>query len=111
MSRTNVSRCTIPTKRDSDSLYVKVKNNNENFSRQFSINVYNTATNELLSVYEDDKLILTDTLEPGVQKAYKVDVSSVDGKVLFEIIQKSGGSGIKVSRNSKNPSTVELQIK
>lgn len=113
MSRTNVSRCTIPTKKDNDNLYVKVKNGNEQYSRQFEMNVYDkdSSTKESLPIYVDDQLTLSDTLEPGAQKEYRIDVSSVEGKVVFEIIQKSGGSGIKMSRNSKNPSTVELQIK
>lgn len=113
MSRTNVSRCTIPTNKDNDSLYVKVKNNNGKSSRQFEMNVYDkdSSTKESLPIYVDDQLTLSDTLEPGAEKVYKVDVSSVDGKVIFEIIQKTGGSGIKVSRNSKNPSTLELKIK
>ncbi|WAH37530.1 hypothetical protein [Alicyclobacillus dauci] len=107
MSRTNVSRCTIPKKKDDDSLYVKVKNNNETFSRQFNMNVYDTdsLTKESLPVYLDDQITLLDTLEPGAQKVYRIDVSNVKGKVVFEITQKSGGSGIKVSRNSKSPST------
>ncbi|AKG33876.1 hypothetical protein [Paenibacillus durus] len=113
MTQTNVSRCLIPTKKDSDSLYVKVKNSNEQFSRQFNMNAYDNAssTKETLPVYIDDKLTLIDTLEPGAQKVYRIDVSKVAGKVIFEIIQKKGGSGIKVSRNNKNPSAVELQIK
>ncbi|SFJ14680.1 hypothetical protein [Thermoflavimicrobium dichotomicum] len=113
MSKTNVSRCSIPTKEANDSLFVKVKNKNETHSRQFNINVYDkdSPTKELLPVYVDDKLTHSDTLEPGAEKVYKVDVSSVERKVVFEIIQKSGGSGIKVSRNSKDPSSVELTIK
>ncbi|ASA21244.1 hypothetical protein [Paenibacillus donghaensis] len=113
MSRTNVSRCTIPTRKDSNNLYVKIKNNNEKFSRQFNMNVYDKdlSTKESLPIYVDDQLTPVDTLEPGAQKVYRIDVSKVAGKVVFEIIQKTGGSGIKVSRNNKNPASVELQIK
>lgn len=113
MSQTNVSRCTIPTKKGKNNLYVKVKNKNEKLSRQFNMNVYDkdSLTKELLPVYLDDQLTHIDTLEPGAEKVYRVDVSSVDGKVIFEIIQKKGGSGIKVSRNNKSPASVELQIK
>jgi hypothetical protein len=113
MSKTNVSRCTIPTKKDTDNLYVKVKNNNQKLSRQFTLNVYDkdSSTKELLPIYVDDQPTRKDTLEPGAEKDYRVDVSSVEGKVTFEIIQEMGGSGIKVSRNSKSPTSVELHIK
>ena len=40
MSKSNVSRCTIPTKKANKNLYVKVKNSSQNLSRQFTINVY-----------------------------------------------------------------------
>ncbi|OKL35313.1 hypothetical protein [Domibacillus mangrovi] len=113
MSKTNVSRCTIPTKKDNDNLYVKVKNKNQKLSRQFTMNVYgkDSSKKELLPVYVDDQPTHIDTLEPGTEKVYRIDVSSVEGKVTFEIIQERGGSGIKVSRNSKNPTSVELHIK
>ena len=113
MSKTNVSRCTIPTKKDNDNLYVKVKNINEKLSRQFTMNVYDkdSSTKELLSIYVDDQPTHIDTLEPGAEKVYRIDVSGVAGKVAFEIIQEMGGSGIKVSRNSKSPTSVELHIK
>ncbi|MBH8599749.1 MULTISPECIES: hypothetical protein [unclassified Thermoactinomyces] len=113
MSRKNVSRCTIPTKKCNDSLYVKISNRNEKLSCQFNMNVYDkdSPTKELLPVYEDDQLKHSDILEPGAEKLYKIDVSKVGRKVVFEIIQKNGGSGIKVSRNSKDPSLIELQIK
>jgi hypothetical protein len=113
MSRTNISRCTISTKKANDNLYVKVKNKNEKLSREFNMNVYDkdSPTKELLPVYVDDQLTHLDTLDPGAEKVYKIDVSSVGRKVIFEIIQNSNGSGIKVSRNSKDPSFVELHIK
>ena len=103
MSQTNVSRCTIPTKKDNDNLYVKVKNNNEKLSRQFTMNVYgkDSATKELLPVYVDDQPTHVDTLGPGTEKVYRIDVSSVEGKVNFEIIQEMGGSGIKVSKKQQ----------
>ena len=112
MSKTNVSRCTIPAK-NKDNLYVKVKNNNDKLSRQFTMNVYekDSSTKELLPVYADDQLTNNGTLDPGAEKVYKIDATSVEGKVAIEIIQEMGGSGIKVSRNSKNPSSVELHIK
>ena len=113
MSKTNVSRCTIPTKKDNENLYVKVKNNNQNLSRQFTINVYekDSSTKELLPVYLDDQLTHKDKLNPGAEKVYRIDVSSVKGKVIFEIMQTKGGSGIKVSRKSNSPTTVEVEIK
>ena len=113
MSKTNVSRCTLPTKKGKNHLYVKVKNGNQNLSRQFTINVYekDSSTKESLPVYLDDQLIKKDTLDPGAAKVYKVDVSGVEGKVTFEIIQGKGGSGIRVSRNNKNQSSVVVQIK
>lgn len=113
MSNTSVSRCTISAEEDNDSLYVKVKNKNQQLSRQISINAYskNQPTKELLAVYVDDQPTLIDTLEPDTEKVYRIDVSSVTGPVIFEITQKMGSSGVKVSKNSKNPSLVELQIK
>lgn len=113
MSNTTVSRCTIPTEEDSDSLYVKVKNNNQKLSRQITINAYskNSPTKELLPVYVNDQSTHIDTLEPESEKVYRIDVSNVKGSVIFEITQKMGSSGIKISKNSKNPSMVELHIK
>ncbi|MFM9278802.1 hypothetical protein [Paenibacillus jiagnxiensis] len=113
MSQTNISRCTLPAKKDSDSLYVEIRNSNEKFSRQFNLNAYdkNSSEKESLPVYVDDQLTLKDTLEPGSQKVYRIDVSKVDGKIVFEISQTKGGSGIKVSRNNKNPASVVLQLK
>ena len=113
MSKSNVSRCTIPTKKANKNLYVKVKNNSQNLSRQFTINVYekDSSTKELLPVYLDDQLTQKDKLNPGAEKVYRIDVSSVEGKVIFEIMQTKGGSGIKVSRKSNSPTTVEVEIK
>ena len=94
------------------NLYVKVKNKNEKLSRQFKMNVYekDSPTKELLPVYADDQLTHKDNLNPGAEKVYRIDIKC-RGKVIFEIIQTKGGSGIKVSRNSKSPSSVELHIK
>ena len=113
MSKTNVSRCMIPTEEDSDNLYVKVKNKNQKLSRQFTINAYskNSPTKELLPVYVDNQPTHIDTLDPEAEKVYRIDVSNVKGQVIFEITQKMGSSGIKVSKNSKNPFSVELHIK
>ena len=96
-----------------NNLYVKVKNSSQNLSRQFTMNVYekDSSTKELLPVYVDDQLTHKDNLDPGAEKVYRIDVSSVEGKVIFEIIQEKGGSGIKVSRNSKSPTSVEVHIK
>lgn len=85
---------------------------NENNSRKFNMNVYDSdsPTKELLPVYVDNQLTHTDTLEPGAEKEYKIDVSSVGKKIVFEIIQNTGGSGIKISRNNKSKS-VNIHIK
>jgi len=103
----------ISTEEDSDNLYVKVKNKNQKLSRQFTINAYskNSPTKELLPVYVDNQPTHIDTLDPEVEKIYRIDVSNVKGQVIFEIIQKVGSSSIKVSKNSKNPFSVELHIK
>ncbi|WP_042351513.1 hypothetical protein [Bacillus massiliigorillae] len=113
MSKTIVSRCTITKEEDSDNLYVKVKNTNQQLSRQFTINAYskNSPKNELLPVYVDSEVTHEDTLKPETEKVYRIDVSSVKDQVIFEITQNEGSSGIKVSKSSKNPSTVELHIK
>ena len=106
MSKTNVSRCTIPAKKDTDNLYVKVKNNNQKLSRQFTINVYekDSSTKELLPVYVDDQLTRKDNLDPGAEKVYRVDVSSVEGKVTFEIMQERAAQVLRL------PETVIVQL-
>ena len=113
MSNISVSRCKIPTEEDSDSLYVKVKNMNKQLSRQITVNAYseNSPTKESLPVFVDNQPISIDTLEPETEKLYKIDVKNVKGKVIFEITQKNGSTGIKTSKNSKTPSLVELHIK
>ena len=113
MSKTIVSRCTIPAKEDVDNVYVKVKNINPNHSRQLTINAYskNSPTKELLPVFVDNQPTPIDTLGPEAENVYRIDVSSVNGQVIFEIVQKEGSAGIKVSKSSKNPSSVELHIK
>jgi len=113
MSKTIVSRCTIHAEEDTDSLFVKVKNKNQKTSRKFTINAYSkqSTSKELLPIYVDNQSTQIDTLEPEAEKVYRIDVSSVRGPVIFEIVQKEGSSGIKVSKNSKNPSLVELHIK
>ena len=113
MSNTSVSRCTLNTEEDSDSLYVKVKNKNPELSRQISINAYSKdpLTNESLPVYVDDQPTQIDTLAAETEKVYRIDVTSVKGQIVFEITQKMGSSGVKISKSSKNPSLVELHIK
>ena len=113
MSNISVTRCKIATDGNSDSVYVKVKNTNQEISRQITINAYseNSRTKESLPVYVDTQPTHMDTLEPNTEKMYRVDVSNVKGKVIFEITQKMGSSGIKTSKNSKNPSLVELHLK
>ena len=113
MSNVSVSRCKIAKGENSNSLYVKVKNLNKTLSRQITVNAYseNSPTKESLPVYVDNKLTSIDTLEPETEKIYKVDVQNVKGKIIFEITQKIGSSGIKSLKNSKNPSLVELHIK
>ena len=70
MSKTNVSRCTIPAKKANKNLYVKVKNSSQNLSSQFTINVYkkDSSTKELLPIYLDDQLTQKDKLNPGAEK-------------------------------------------
>jgi len=115
MPKTTVSRCTLPKKEDSENLYVKVKNENQKLSRQFTLNAYSktSPTKESLPVYLDNQPTKIDTLEPGAAKVYTIDVSSIKGKgqIIFEVIQKNGSSGIKVSKNSKNLSSAELHIR
>lgn len=113
MSKINVSRCTIPTKKANKNLFVKVKNSSQTLSRQFSIKVYDkdSPTKELLPVYLDDQLTQKDQLDPGAEKVYRVDVSNIEGKVIFEIMQKTSSSGIKVARKSKSPTKVEVELK
>ncbi|MBM7587501.1 hypothetical protein JOC86_004074 [Bacillus pakistanensis] len=113
MSKTMVSRCTIKKKKNNDNLYVKVKNQNLTLSRQITINAYtkDSSPKEFLPVYIDDQPAQQDTLEPEAEKVYRIDVSNIEGKVKFEIIQKKGSTGIKVSRNNKNSTSVEIQLK
>ncbi|MDQ0218884.1 hypothetical protein ELQ35_10580 [Peribacillus cavernae] len=110
----SVSSCTMPTKKAEDNLYVKIKNKNEKLSRQLNMNVYDkdSPTKELLPLYINDELTHIDTLEPGAEKVYRIDVSNVENKVVFQIIQEMGpGVSVATRKNSKNPSTVELHIK
>jgi hypothetical protein len=117
MSKTNrsVSSCKIPTNKSETNLYVKIKNKNEQNSRQFKINVYDqdSPTKELLPVYVGDKLSHIDILGPGAERDYRIDVSGVESKVVFQIIQETSGSGASMgsSKNSKGPAKVELRIK
>ena len=113
MSNISVSRCKIPTEEDSDSLYVKVKNMNKQLSRKITVNAYseNSPTKESLPVYVDDQPTQIDTLAAETEKVYRIDVTSVKGQIVFEITQKMGSSGVKISKSSKNPSLVELHIK
>lgn len=104
MSKRNVSRCTFPKKANTDYIYVNIKNGNEHHRRQFDLAAYDRTlpTKQSLPIYANSQPIQKDNLEPGEEKTYKVDVSTVQKKVVLEIIQTGGGSGIKVSRNSKN---------
>lgn len=113
MSKINTSRCTIRKMDNNNDLFVEVKNLSENHSRQFTMNAYDKdlPTKKSLPIYVENELTQTDTLKPGGEKVYRIDASGVGKKVVFEIIQKKGGSGIKVSRNSKNPSSVVLHVK
>lgn len=113
MSNISVSRCKIPTDENSDSVYVKVKNANQKLSRQITLNAYseNSPTKESLPVYLDNQPTHIDTLEPETEKLYRIDVSNLKGKVIFEITQKMGSSGMRTLKNSKNPSLLELHIK
>ena len=113
MSNISVSRCKIPTEENSDSVYVKVKNVNQKISRQITLNAYseNSPTKESLPVYLDTQPTHIDTLEPETEKIYRIDVSNLKGKIIFEITQKMGSSGIRTLKSSKNPSFVELHIK
>lgn len=113
MSNISVSRCKIPTQENSDSLYVKVKNANQNISRQISINAYseNSQTKESLPIYVNSQPTHVDTLEPNTEKLYRIDVSNLKGNVIFEITQNIGSSGIRTSKNSNNPTLVELHLK
>lgn len=113
MSNKSVTRCKIPTEENSDSLYVKVKNMNQKNSRHITINAYgeNSPTKESLPIFVDTQPTQIDTLEPSTEKMYRIDVSNLKGNVIFEITQNMASSGIKTSKNSKNPSLVELHLK
>ena len=113
MSNISITLCKIPTEENSDSLYVKVKNMNQELSRQITINAYseNSPIKESLPVYVDTLPTQIDTLEPETEKTYRIDVSNLKGKVIFEITQKMGSSGIRTLKNSNNPSLVELHLK
>ena len=113
MPKTITSRCTILARANIDNLYVKVKNTNQKLSRKFTINAYskNSTNKDSLPIFIENKPTNADTLKPESEKVYRIDVSKVTGQVVFEIIQKEGSSGIKVSKKSKNPSAVELHIK
>ena len=115
MGKRSVSTSRIPTNPSQETLTVTIKNSNQKYSRPFKLNVYDqdSETKEKLPVYLDDKRITEDTIEPSEEKEYKINVSNVDRKVVFQIIQENSGSGMKmgVSKSSNRPSNVEFQIK
>ncbi|MCM3197150.1 hypothetical protein [Priestia megaterium] len=116
MAKRSVSRCAISAK-NTNNLYVTIKNTNEQFIRKFSVNVYDKESpiKTFLPIYLDDQLLNKDTLEPGTEKVYRIDVSNVKNKVIFEIIQEVSGSGISVAtrknNKSNNPSAAVLSLK
>ncbi len=113
MAKRNISRCSIPVKNGKDTLLIKLKNSNEKDSRTFKLNAYNkdSDTQESLPIYLDNKPTNADTLGPGSEKIYSIDAKNVKRKVVFEVIQETGGSGISVSTKSKGPSSVEISLK
>ncbi|RBP96098.1 hypothetical protein DFO70_102425 [Cytobacillus firmus] len=107
MAKRNVSRCSIPAK-GKEKLLVKIKNSSEENSRTFKLNAYDkdSETKESLSI--NDNPSCEDTLGPGSEKIYRVDAAVVNTKVVLEIIQEKGGSGISVS--SKNRGSLNALI-
>nr|WP_144921163.1 hypothetical protein [Paenibacillus bovis] len=110
MSKTNISRCTVNAAEKDNSLSVKVINSNKTESRQFDIKVYKKETpNKLLAVTPNSKE--ENQLRPGAEKIYTIDTSTTKGKLIFEISQYSGGSGLKVSKNSNRKHSLEIHLK
>ncbi|MDZ5474093.1 hypothetical protein SM124_20425 [Bacillus sp. 31A1R] len=111
MAKRNISRCSIPAK--GKAILVKVRNSHTEQSRKFNLNAYDKDSDlkESLGIFLDGKPIKSDTLQPGTERIYKVDVANVKRKVSFEIIQESGGSGVSVSTKNKGPASVEISIK
>ncbi|MDT8862083.1 hypothetical protein N0O92_17880 [Alkalihalobacillus sp. MEB130] len=114
MAKRNISRCSVPVKRAKDNmLYVKVLNTSEAYSRNFKMRAYDkdAVSEESLPIYLDDKLIDKDKLGAGKEVIYVVDVENVKRKVVFEIIQEKGSSGIGVSSKNRGPVNVEIRFK
>lgn len=114
MSKRNISRCTIPVKKAKDNmLFVKVTNGNMDYSREFKMNAFDidSLEKELLPVYVEENISDRDTLKAEEEKVYKIDVTGVKSKVVFEIIQEKGGSSIGVSSKNKGSSDVEIRFK
>ncbi|HZG59249.1 MAG TPA: hypothetical protein VEY68_01815 [Anoxybacillus sp.] len=113
MAKRNISRCSIPVKNGKRKLLVKVKNSDNKNSRTFKLNAYDkdSVTKESLPIFLNDKPKNEDTLGPGSEKVYSIDVTNVKSKVVFEIIQEKGGSGISVSTKNKGPSSAEISLK
>ncbi|MCL7749895.1 hypothetical protein [Halalkalibacter alkaliphilus] len=114
MSKRNISRCAIPVKRAKDNMiYVKVVNQNADFRRKFLINAYDkdSASKDLLPIYVGETVKDNDSLGAGEEKVYKIDVTDIKRKVVFEIVQERGGSGIGVSSKNKGPFNVEIRFK
>lgn len=113
MANRNISRCSIPAKNGQEKLLVKVKNSNDKTSRTFELNAYDkdSDTKESLPIFINNMPKNTDTLGPGSEQVYSIDATNVKRKVVFEIIQEKGGSGISVSTKNKGPSSVEISLK
>jgi len=110
MSKKNISRCTIDATEKDTSLFVRIQNSNTTQARQFDIQVYKkNAPTELLPVTPNSND--GSNLEPGATKVYSIDTSNASGKLIFEIIQYSGGSGIKVSKSSNRKYSLDIRLK
>ncbi|MDQ0300687.1 hypothetical protein J2S78_003155 [Salibacterium salarium] len=112
MSKKNVSRSSIPVKKGKTEMLVKIINGSiGKETRKLQMNAYDkdSEQKESLPIYLNDKRTHTATLKPGGEQIYKIDVSGVNKKVVFEAIQMKGGSGLSVK--SKNSGTINAEIK
>ncbi|PWW32558.1 hypothetical protein DFO73_101823 [Cytobacillus oceanisediminis] len=113
MAKRKVSRCSIPAKNGKENLLVKIINSSEEKSRIFKLKAYDkdSETQESLPVFFNNKPKNEDTLAPGSEKVYSIDAAGVKRKVVLEIIQEKGGSGISVSSKNRGSSNIQITLK
>ncbi|RSL29069.1 hypothetical protein D7Z54_33185 [Salibacterium salarium] len=114
MSKKNVSRSSIPIRNGKTDMLVKIINDSTgNETRKLQMYAYDkdSEQKESLPIYLNDTRTHAATLKPGGEQIYRIDVSGVKKKVVFEAIQMKGGSGLSVKSKNKGTINAEIRIK